>query len=112
MPTVEDPGDGTYLVKIACMIGATVKLVVNMDKDLPGTSGELAPLTLTFVHPTEPLHPTESRAVLGGPDTSSGGMAASEHGGAESREQLGTPQGTPATASTPRAAHGAAPPRK
>ena len=27
----------------------TVKLVVNMDKDLPGTSGELPPLQLTFL---------------------------------------------------------------
>ena len=46
--TIEDLHDGTYTVQIACMISATVKLIVNMDKDLPGTSGELAPMQLVF----------------------------------------------------------------
>ena len=28
---------------------ASVKLIVNMDKDLPGTNGELPPVQLSFV---------------------------------------------------------------
>ena len=46
--TVEDNNNGTYLVKIATSIAATVKLFVNMDKDLPGSTGELAPMQLNF----------------------------------------------------------------
>ena len=34
-------------------MSCTVKLVVNMDKDLPGTSGELPPLQLTFLNGVE-----------------------------------------------------------
>ena len=47
--TVDDQEDGTYLVRVATLLSATVKLIVNMDKDLPATTGELPPLTLTFV---------------------------------------------------------------
>ena len=49
LPTVDDQEDGTYLVRVATLLSATVKLIVNMDKDLPATTGELPPLTLTFV---------------------------------------------------------------
>ena len=47
--TVDDLQNGTYAVKVAIMMPATVKLVVNMDKDLPGTSGELPSMQLNFV---------------------------------------------------------------
>ena len=46
---VEDLDDGTYAVKVAVMMAATVRLVVNMDKDLPGSSGELPAVQLSFV---------------------------------------------------------------
>ena len=46
--TIDDLANGTYAVKIACQISATVKLIVNMDKDLPGSSGELPPMQLVF----------------------------------------------------------------
>jgi hypothetical protein len=49
--TVEDLHDGTYEVNVAIMISATVRLIVNMDKDLPGTTGELPPMQLTFTKP-------------------------------------------------------------
>jgi len=47
--TIEDKENGFYEVHVAVMISANVKLVVNMDKDLPGITGELPPLQLTFV---------------------------------------------------------------
>ena len=47
--TVDDLQDGTYAVKVAIQMAATVKLVVNMDKDLPGTTGELPPVQLSFM---------------------------------------------------------------
>lgn len=50
---IEDLEDGTYRVKVACLLSCTVKLIVNMDKDLPGTSGELPPLQLTFIKKVE-----------------------------------------------------------
>lgn len=49
---VEDRGDGKYSVFVAVMFPATVKLIVNMDKDLPGTTGELPPVQLVFVKAT------------------------------------------------------------
>ena len=47
--TIEDRENGLYEVHVAVMISANVKLIVNMDKDLPGITGELPPLQLTFV---------------------------------------------------------------
>lgn len=46
--TVDDHGDGTYAIKILIKMTATVKLYVQMDKNL-GAAGELPPLTLNFV---------------------------------------------------------------
>ena len=46
--SIDDCSNGTYSINIACQILATVKLLVNMDKDLPGSSGELPALQLTF----------------------------------------------------------------
>ena len=48
--TVDDKGDGTYAVRISILMPVTVKLLVNMDKDLPGATGELPPLQLSFVN--------------------------------------------------------------
>ena len=39
----------SWQVHVAVLISATVKLIVNMDKDLPGLTGELPPLQLTYV---------------------------------------------------------------
>ena len=47
--TIEDLENGTYAVHVAVAMPCSVKLVVNMDKDLPGQSGELPPVQLTFV---------------------------------------------------------------
>ena len=41
--------NGTYSVSVALLMACSVKLIVNMDKDLPGTSGELPPVGLVFV---------------------------------------------------------------
>ena len=46
---IEDRGDGKYLMHVTVNFSSTVKLIVNMDKDLPGTSGELPPIQLVFV---------------------------------------------------------------
>ena len=57
--TVDDRGDGTYGVRIAMKLMATVQLYVQMDKNL-GHAGELGPLLLTFTDdaagaPTAPV---------------------------------------------------------
>ena len=52
--TVDDLQDGTYAVRVAVMMAATVRLTVNMDKDMQGTTGELPPMQLTFVAPVAP----------------------------------------------------------
>ena len=51
--SVDDCGDGTYSVTIQIKIAATVKLTVNLDKNLPANGGELPSLTLSFVKPPE-----------------------------------------------------------
>ena len=50
---IEDLDDGTYKVNVGCLLSCTVKLIVNVDKDLPGTSGELPPMQLTFIKKAE-----------------------------------------------------------
>lgn len=45
---VDDLMNGTYAVRVSIMMRAVVKLVVNMDKDLPGTGGDLPPIQLAF----------------------------------------------------------------
>lgn len=56
---IKDLENGDYLVSVATMMPCTVKLIVNMDKDLPGATGELPPLQLTFVRYSEPAADTE-----------------------------------------------------
>ena len=51
--TFEDRGDGTYSIFVVTHMTATVKCIVNMDKDLPGTTGELPPIQLSFIKPKE-----------------------------------------------------------
>ena len=55
--TVEDRENGTYAIKVALAMTATVKVIVNMDKDLPGPAGELAPMQLSFVSYKTPTSP-------------------------------------------------------
>jgi hypothetical protein len=57
--TITDQQDGTYHVHVAMAIATTVKLFVNMDKDLPGNAGELPPVQLTFVT-SEPTAATQA----------------------------------------------------
>ena len=50
--TVEivDYNDGSYGVQVSLIkIAATVKVIVNMDKNIPAGGGELPPVQLTFV---------------------------------------------------------------
>jgi len=47
---VEDMNDGSYLIKVTLIkITATVKVIVNMDKNIPAAGGELPPVQLTFI---------------------------------------------------------------
>ena len=47
---IEDNEDGTYNVNVQLIkIAATVKVIVNMDKNIPAAGGELPPVQLTFV---------------------------------------------------------------
>ena len=62
--TIDDLHNGTYAVKIACQISATVKLIVNMDKDLPGASGELPPMQLVFERDEDAAAAQASKAAL------------------------------------------------
>ena len=64
---VEDMQNGTYAVRVALLMACSVKLVVNMDKDLPGTSGELPPVSLTFVSAAKAPAPVEEPKPAEGP---------------------------------------------
>ena len=47
---IEDNQDGTYNVNVTLIkIAATVKVIVNMDKNIPAAGGELPPVQLTFI---------------------------------------------------------------
>ncbi len=51
---VDDKGDGTYDVRVRLIkIAATVKVIVNMDKNIPAAGGELPPVQLTFISAEE-----------------------------------------------------------
>ena len=58
--TVDDLGDGTYAARIQIKIPASVKLIVNMDKNLPSQAGELQPVQLTFGNPLERMNEIET----------------------------------------------------
>ena len=45
----EDDGNGSYSVNITLNIACTLKLFVNMDKNLPQAAGELPPVQLQFI---------------------------------------------------------------
>lgn len=63
--TAEDLHDGTYGIKIGIKIVATVRVFVNMDKNLPANGGELPSLQLTFVMPRVVTpEPAPAEAVL------------------------------------------------
>ena len=59
---VEDCSDGTYAIKVAIKMTATVKLSVQMDKNL-GAAGELPPLTLNFVD-TDKVTPQQPASLM------------------------------------------------
>jgi hypothetical protein len=44
---------------------STVKLIINMDKDMPGTTGEMPPVQLSFVKADAPKDDAETHSVLG-----------------------------------------------
>jgi len=70
---IEDNGDGTYNVHVTIIkIVASVKVIINMDKNMPAAGGELPPVQLTFV-------PQPS---------SSGSLDASRNGGERSPQAL------------------------
>ena len=47
---VVDRGDGSYLINVTLIkIAATVKVIVNMDKNIPAGGGELPPAQLSFL---------------------------------------------------------------
>jgi len=49
---VVDNDDGTYSVSVSLInLAATVKAVVNMDKNLPANGGELPAIQLSFEMP-------------------------------------------------------------
>ena len=49
---IVDKGDGTYHVEVMLIrLAATIKLIVNMDKNIPAAGGEMPPITLVFVKP-------------------------------------------------------------
>ena len=64
---IEDLSDGSYLVKVTLIkITATVKVFVNMDKNIPANGGELPPVQLTFEPPpeaTEEAAPTNEESA-------------------------------------------------
>ena len=47
-PSLTDNQDGTYAIQVALLMRATVRLHVNMDKEM-GQAGELPPIQLNFV---------------------------------------------------------------
>lgn len=49
----DDLHDGTYAIKVGIKMSATVRLFVNMDKNIPGGGGDLPFLQLTFVPPQQ-----------------------------------------------------------
>jgi len=64
---VVDNEDGTYNVQVSLVkIAATVKVIVNMDKNIPASGGELPPLQMTFV-PNPELAGAETVAVVEAP---------------------------------------------
>lgn len=49
---IEDKEDGTYHVKVMLIkIAASVKVIVNMDKNIPAGGGELPAVQITFINP-------------------------------------------------------------
>lgn len=63
----EDNGDGTYRIDVSLSIPCTLKLVLNIDKNLPALAGELPPLVMQFFEKPEvptrtPLHSPRARA--------------------------------------------------
>ena len=62
---IEDNSDGTYNVLITVMkIAVTVKLIVNMDKNIPASGGELPAVQLVFLPDSGTTEPAASQDEL------------------------------------------------
>ena len=72
----EDLGDGTYSITVVLKITCALRLFVDIDKNLPGQSGELPPVLLTFV-PT-PEDADAAKAAQEGSNREAGGADAKD----------------------------------
>lgn len=64
---IEDKEDGTYHVKVMLIkIAASVKVIVNMDKNIPAGGGELPAVQITFVNPEATGEGGEGIAIADG----------------------------------------------
>lgn len=63
---IEDYNNGEYGVNISIKVAATVKLFVNLDKNLPGQQGEMVGMQLTFV--ALPADASEAPAMVDEPE--------------------------------------------
>ena len=62
---IEDNSDGTYNVLITVMkIAVTVKLIVNMDKNIPASGGELSAVQLIFLSDNGTAEPSAAQDEL------------------------------------------------
>ena len=64
--TWEDNGNGSYSVHMTLNILCTVKLFINMDKNLPAAGGELPPVQLQFIKNPNEGDPDEAKGGGGG----------------------------------------------
>lgn len=103
---VVDNEDGTYEILVSLIkIVATVKCIVNMDKNIPAGGGDLPAVQLTFVpSPSGSLHGSEAMAATDDAeeaaaeasidvDGSSGGAAAAAIAGAGAGARAGAAAG-------------------
>jgi hypothetical protein len=77
---IDDNGDGTYNVNVTLIkIAVTVKVIVNMDKNIPASGGELPPVQLTFLpNPASTGNDDDACAAAEEAETEDAAGAASE----------------------------------
>lgn len=86
---VEDLGNGTYHIKVSATIPCMLKMVVNLDKNLPTQLAELSPVSLHIVAPPEDSAapptpkpaPTEPAPPIRDPTPAAAAAAATAMGG-------------------------------
>ena len=85
---IEDNSDGTYNVLITVMkIAVTVKLIVNMDKNIPASGGELPAVQLVFLPDSGTTEPAASQDELS-PQQKHGPTAEGREGGSATGAHL------------------------